>query len=60
MKEALIAGAAAIIVCVINNAVQISQIRKTSKKATAVVQGVLCAALSTFVNQLIKQSKKDE
>ena len=35
MKEALIAGAAAIIVCVINNAVQISQIRKTSKKATA-------------------------
>ena len=27
---------------------------------TAVVQGVLCAALSTFVNQLIKQSKKDE
>ena len=35
MKEALIAGAAAIIVCVINNAVQISQIRKSSKKATA-------------------------
>lgn len=27
---------------------------------TSVMQGVLCAGLSTYVNQLIKQSKKDE
>lgn len=27
---------------------------------TAIVQGILCAGLSTYVNQMIKQLRKDE
>lgn len=58
MKEELIAGAAAMYVF----APSIFDGASTILMAifTSVMQCVLCAGLSTYVNQLIKQIKKDE